>query len=182
MYTKEIEQQCHRPISIFSAEDCDALSRCHPQDQSPLFALPREIRDLIWALATAQFEDEQHQYEANKFYCRPGHKARHKTFTDLLVSCRRVWLEANAFPMLQAEHCFWYHRAAPDCRTPEWMANLTANNRRNFGHLHLFAQMCAIEGLRDERGALRSYFLKTPQTPGDFQPRMLHVTIRHTDW
>ena len=55
-------------------------------------------------------------------------------------------------------------------------------NRRNFGHLHLFAQILAIEGLDAGRGALRNYFLKTPEIAGDFQPRVLHVTIRHTDW
>lgn len=85
-------------------------------------------------------------------------------------------------PMLQAEHCFWYHRAAPDHRTPEWMANLTSTNRHNFGHLHLFAQMFAIEGLRDRRGDLRRYFLESEEERGDFQPRMLHVTMRHSDW
>jgi len=84
--------------------------------------------------------------------------------------------------MLQAEHSFYYHRAAPDARGPEWMGRLTEHNRRNFGHLHMFAQMFAIEGLASTPGNVRRFFLHTPLVPGDFQPRMLHVTIRHTDW
>ena len=62
------------------------------------------------------------------------------------------------------------------------MAQLTPSNRRNFGELHLFAQMFAIEGLRSTPGRLRGYFLRTPKVRCDFQPRILHVTIRHTDW
>lgn len=177
---EELERACGQTVAI---EHDESLAGCNAQFQSPLFSkLPREIRELIWTFATAPVEDESHRYKANEYYCRPGHLARHKTYTDLLYTCRRVWLEANALPMLQAEHCFWYYRAAPDQRDPAWMAGLTKMNRRNFGHLHLFAQMYTIESLEDGKGRVRDYFLKTPELAGDFQPRMLHVTIRHTDW
>ena len=62
------------------------------------------------------------------------------------------------------------------------MAQLTSSNRQDFGHLHLFAQMFAIQRLKSEEGRLRRFFLETPAKAGDFQPRILHVTIRHTDW
>jgi hypothetical protein len=84
--------------------------------------------------------------------------------------------------MLQAEHCFWYHREAPDARNPKWMASLTKLNRANFGHLRAFFQMYTIENLRSRKGDLRGRFLRTPAVSGDFQPRVFHVTIRHTDW
>lgn len=80
---------------------------------------------MIWEFATAPVEDETQKYEANAYYCRPGHRARHKTYTRLLLTCGRAWLEANALPMLQAEHCFWYYREAPDHRDAAWMASLT---------------------------------------------------------
>lgn len=178
-----IERACCRSVSIDSTEHIDALAKCNPQYQSPLFAtLPREIRELIWTFATAPVEDESKRYAENEYYCRPGHRAPHKTHTALLYTCRRIWLEANALPMLQAEHCFWYYRAAPDSRNAAWMANLTEANRRNFGQLHLFAQMFAVEGLTDKPGRLRKWFLDAPEQAGDFQPRVMHVTIRHTDW
>ena len=180
---KDIERRCGRAVAIDATVTKEAFASYHSQDQSPLFTqLPREIRDHIWTYATAPYEEENHQYARNAYYYRPGHTARLRTDTDLLLTCRRAWLEANALPMLQAEHCFWYHREAPDCRNKEWMAKLTAANRRNFGHLHLFAQMYAIEGLRAQKGRLRNYFLASNPVANDFQPRMLHVTIRHTDW
>ena len=180
---EEIERQSNHAVNIETVEMDSTFSKSNPQEQSLLFSmLPREIRGLIWGFATAPFEDPDHQYQNTEYYYRPGHTARHKTNAELLLSCRRIWLEANPLPMLQAEHCFWYHRAAPDSRNDNWMAQLTPLNRENFGHLHLFAQFYAIEGLTNRPGALRDYFLKTTAKSGDFQPRMLHVTIRHTDW
>ncbi|KAK5129208.1 hypothetical protein LTR08_003758 [Meristemomyces frigidus] len=179
---ENIEEKTMRQITITSNE-YDAEGRFNEQEASPLFSLlPRELRDLIWALATAPFEDPNDKFENTAYYYRPGHTARLRTETALLLTCRRVFLEANAMPMLQAEHSFYYHRAAPDKRDPAWMAKLTEHNRQNFGHLHLYAQMYAIEDLRTTRGQLRAFFVKTPLVANDFQPRVLHVTVRHTDW
>jgi hypothetical protein len=175
------ERSCRRIGIVF--DEIDADGKYNEQSASPLFAvLPRELRDLIWAYATAPYEDPNAKFEENAYYYRPGHTARLGTETSLLQTCRRVWLEANTLPMLQAEHSFYYHRAAPDKRDPEWMAQLTNHNRQNFGLLHLYVQMVHVEGLAAGGGQLRTYFLRTLPTPGDFQPRVLHVTLRHTDW
>jgi hypothetical protein len=140
---------------------------------------------LIWAFATAAVEDANQPFDKNAYYYRPGHTAKLKTNYNILLTCRQAWLEAHALPMLQAEHSFWYHRAAPDARSKEWMANLTPLNRKHFGTLHLYAQMYAIEGLTCELDKLRNFFLP-PHSPsrftGEFQPSKFHVTIRHTDW
>ncbi|KAK5124314.1 hypothetical protein LTR85_002017 [Meristemomyces frigidus] len=177
-----IEHKTKRTVGIDFSEH-DAYGKFNEQEASPLFSvLPRELRDHIWAYATAPYEDSNEKFEETSYYYRPYHTARLKTDTSILLTCRRAWLEANAMPMLQAEHSFYYHRPAPDKRDPEWTARLTEHNRQNFGHLHLFAQMYAIEGLRANKGRLRGYFLKGLAVAGDFQPRMLHVTVRHTDW
>ena len=178
-----IEHKTGKQVVIDTLETGDVLTKCHPQDQSPLFTqLPREMRDLIWAFATAPMEDKYHAYKTNEFYYRPGHVARLKTDYNLLLTCRRAWLEAHALPMLQAEHSFWYERAAPDARSKEWMAGLTASNRKDFGTLHLYAQMTYIEPLSAQAGALKEYFLPSHENTDDFQPLKFHVTIRHTDW
>ena len=178
----EIERLTQRKVGI-EFGGYEAQGKFDEQEASPLFSkLPRELRDLIWEFATAPFEDETEEFETTAYYYRPGHTARLKTDIAVLQTCRRAFLEANTLPMLQAEHSYYYHRAAPDGRDPAWMAKLTEHNRRNFGHLRLFAQMYTIEGLNANTGCLRDKFLKTPVVPGDFQPRMLHVTIRHTDW
>ncbi|KAK4550241.1 hypothetical protein LTR36_003208 [Oleoguttula mirabilis] len=177
-----IGENTKRKIGIAFSE-YEVHGKFNEQEASPLFSvLPPEIRDDIWAYATAPYEDPNGKFEETAYYYRPGHTARLRTDTALLLTCRRVWLEANALPMLQAEHSFYYHRPAPDKKDPEWTAKLTERNRQNFGHLHLFVQMYAIEGLRADTGCLRLFFLKTPALAGDFQPRLLHVTIRHTDW
>ncbi|KAK4958442.1 hypothetical protein LTR10_004870 [Elasticomyces elasticus] len=178
----KLEERTCRRIGIQFNEH-EAAGKFNEQSNSLLFSiLPPEIRDLIWAFATAPFEDTNAVFEDTEYYYRPGHTARLRTDTALLRTCRRVWLEANAMPMLQAEHSFYLHRAAPDKRDPKWMSKLTEHNRRNFGELHLFVQMCNIEHLTAGTGMLRSMFLRTLPEPGDFQPRVLHVTLRHTDW
>ncbi|KAK5681704.1 hypothetical protein LTS10_006237 [Elasticomyces elasticus] len=178
----KLEERTCRRIGIQFNEH-EAAGKFNEQSDSLLFSiLPQELRDLIWAFATAPFEDSSAKFEDTEYYYRPGHTARLRTDTALLRTCRRVWLEANAMPMLQAEHSFYLHRAAPDKRDPKWMSKLTEHNRRNFGELHLFVQMCNIEHLTAGTGMLRSMFLKTLPEPGDFQPRVLNVTLRHTDW
>nr|POE75169.1 hypothetical protein CFP56_63404 [Quercus suber]POE94752.1 hypothetical protein CFP56_16989 [Quercus suber] len=177
-----LEKRAQRRVEI-SVDESRMIHSCDQQERSPLFALlPRELRNMIWAYATAPFEDPSRRFEATACYFRPDHTASLKTTTALLSTCRRIWLESHAMPMLQAEHCFYYHRPAPDRRDKAWMANLTERNRQDFGHLHLFAQMYATEGLNDRPGHLRSFFLNTPLNMNDFQPRMLHMTLRHADW
>ncbi|KAF2768085.1 hypothetical protein EJ03DRAFT_337216 [Teratosphaeria nubilosa] len=171
-------------VVVMETDEFEARGKFLDQEQSPLFGmLPRELRDMIWALALAPFEDAEHKFDPTEHYCRPGHTARLKTDYRLLLTCRRIWLEAHAMPMLQAEHSFYYYRAAPDACDPQWMLSLTEKNLQDFGHLHLYCQMYAVEQrLTTTPGAVRGMFLNTLPYPGDFQPRMLHVTLRHTDW
>ncbi|RMX73480.1 hypothetical protein D0869_13562 [Hortaea werneckii] len=179
---QKIELRTMKKVALCT-EETEAHGKFNEQLASPLFSkLPRELRDLIWAYSTAPYEDPDGKFDETAYYYRPGHTARLKSDTALLLTCRRVWLEANAMPMLQAEHSFYFHRAAPDARNSQWMSRLTDKNRRDFGHLHMFAQMFAIERLTSDLGHVRRFFLSESPKPNDFQPRMMHVTIRHTDW
>ncbi|RMZ21716.1 hypothetical protein D0859_14275 [Hortaea werneckii] len=179
---RQIELSTMKKVAM-TTDETEAHGKFDEQLASPLFSkLPRELRDLIWAYSTAPYEDPDGKFNETAYYYRPGHTARLKSDTALLLTCRRIWLEANAMPMLQAEHSFYFHRAAPDARNSAWMSRLTDKNRRDFGHLHMFAQMFAIERLTDAVGQVRRFFLSEAPKPNDFQPRMMHVTIRHTDW
>ncbi|KAK0276429.1 hypothetical protein LTR91_019547 [Friedmanniomyces endolithicus] len=178
----KLEGKTCKYIGIAFSEH-EALGKYNDQTSSPLFSvLPRELRDLIWALATAPYEDPNAKFEKTAYYYRPGHTARLRTEVALLLTCRRVWLEANALPMLQAEQSFYYFRGAPDGRDPEWMARLTKHNSQNLGELHLLIQMGTMEKLADPTWSLRDYFLKNRPVRGDLQPRVFRLTIRHTDW
>jgi hypothetical protein len=71
--------------------------------------------------------------------------------TDLLLTCRRIWLEASHWPMEQAVHSFWFDSD----RRPKWteavssdvfrlkkfMEKFTPTQRLHIKHVQLSAQM-----------------------------------------
>lgn len=114
---ERVERRTRRSVAIETSLTEDNLAKCYHQSQSPLFQLPRELRDLIFEYASTQSEDPNYHYENTSYYYRSGHKARHKTHTSFLFSCRRVWLEAHATPMQRAEHTFWFQRGPYDQRS-----------------------------------------------------------------
>ena len=113
---ERIERQTGKHIGIETSLNDDSLSKCNPQTGSPLFGLPMEIRTLIFEFAATQ-SNELERYEETAYYHRPGHVARHRTYTAFLLTCRRLWLEANELPMRIAEHSFWFQRGPYDQRS-----------------------------------------------------------------
>jgi len=170
------------------------LAKCNPQSQSPLFCvLPKELRDLIFAFATAPYEDNDKKYANTAYFCRSGHTACHRICTDLLLTCRRIWLEANALPMKQAEHTFWFQRGPYDrfdeenwssniiyerMRYSSFLCDLTTLNVRKVSHIHLFLQMHKTE---DVPNGFLARMLPRRFDP-EVRPDVFHVTIRHSDW
>lgn len=173
--------------SILTTENEETLVICDPQEQSLLFQkLPREIRNDIWAYATAPlgqgrwgpFQNGK-SWDGNPWlWGHPRGTDLYKSCTKLLYTCRRIWLEANALPMLQTKHCFWNYDGKPyGYLSAQWMANLTPMNRQNLGELHLFIRQAAIQPLTTDKGMVRYYFLDTEEVAGDFQPRVLDITV-----
>lgn len=66
----QIERRTGRTVTIETALTDDNLATCDPQNSSPLYDLPKELRDLIFSFATAPFEELQHPYPSNAFYRR----------------------------------------------------------------------------------------------------------------
>lgn len=191
-----IELRTKRHVSIETSQSDANLAKCHPQTQSPLyFKLPKELRDYVFKLSCTQSPKEQQGYDLNSYYYRPGHTARLKTYTSLLLTCRRTWLEANALPMREAEHAFWFQRGPHD-RHPDagWQANIrneTDRYRRffkslnrhtlaNVSHVHLFMQMFQAEQLVPD-GRMVHFFPRSLVAKG-LKPKRLTVTIRSSDW
>ncbi|KAK0311317.1 hypothetical protein LTR01_003312 [Friedmanniomyces endolithicus] len=107
----KLEGKTCKYIGIAFSEH-EALGKYNDQTSSPLFSvLPRELRDLIWALATAPYEDPNAKFEKTAYYYRPGHTARLRTEVALLLTCRRDnWVKAlldapelRSTPMLKLE-------------------------------------------------------------------------------
>jgi hypothetical protein len=124
----EIEIPTDKVISIETSPTPENISKCNQQLQSLLFKiLPAEIRNDIFSLALLQYEDLANPYSEHDFCYRPGHRARRIVSTDLLLTCRRVWLEANHWPMEQAVHSFWFDAD----RRPAW-----TKSEHNSGTFH----------------------------------------------
>ena len=173
---EQIERLTKRYLTVETSL-VDNLAKCNQQQQSPLYSLlPKEIRDMIFALATTQCENPQEPYEETDWWYRPGYQARHRSRTNLLLTCRRVWLETSALPLKDAVHPYWYNneRRPPHAGSMEdW--SFTLLNLQNVHTVHLFMQMCEAEGLP------RNVFNLENKMHG-MQPRILKFTIRHSDW
>ena len=192
---ESIERRTRQCVTIEISLTDESLEKCNPQSESLLFGLPKELRDMIFEYASTQSPDPNHEYHENEFYCRPGHAARHKTNTSLLLTCRRAWLEAHAMPMQQAEHSFWFQRGPYDAQGDSgWAVNLrherdryarflrclTPANLRDLTYIHLFMQMFQAQEF-NQTGRLALFFSDYYLRLG-LRPKVFHVTIRQSDW
>nr|POE74671.1 hypothetical protein CFP56_37202 [Quercus suber] len=193
-----IERTTQRNVTINRTLSPETLAHsCDAQRSSPLYTtLPKEIRDLIFAFATAPTPDPDRAYAATDYWYRPGHTAALRTSTALLRTCRRVWLEAHALPLRQAVHAFWFQRGPYDTRPDrlwqwnlqaefgryrDWAAKLTARGLREVRLVHVFMQMHALELCVEERWMTTRFFPSALVEKG-FRPKVWRVTIRHSDW
>ena len=113
-HLETIEQATRRTVSIETKCNSESLSKCHPQDQASLFSLPPELRLQIFAIATSPVNHPDFPYRAADTWYRPGqYEARHITSTTLLLTCRRIWLEASHLPLWQSTLTFWPVHSRP---------------------------------------------------------------------
>ncbi|KAJ7731133.1 hypothetical protein DFH07DRAFT_847687 [Mycena maculata] len=152
-----------------------SASSIHPQPQSPFFAtLYPELRNLIFSLALAEYDDPTRPYVKHEFYYRPGFEFAGKIDTNLLLTCRLVYLETHLVPVAQNEHVFWMHRAPPERKFASdhnaYFARMTPEQRGAVQHVRFFTQMFWLEGRRGQKWA-----------EGLTVPK-LTITLRHSDW
>lgn len=86
------------------------LKAVFPQPFSPLFngRIAPEIRTQIFEYVLT--ENESREYLKDNHYSRPGYRSQKWISTSLLLTCRRVYLEAYHLPLINKEHVFWHHR------------------------------------------------------------------------
>jgi hypothetical protein len=82
----------------------------NPQQSSPLFngRIPPEVRNRIFEFVLT--EDEDTLYNQDTHYTQPGYGSHKSLLTNLLLTCRQVYLEAHHLPLVNREHVFWHHR------------------------------------------------------------------------
>lgn len=195
---RALERHTKKVISIESSPTAENILKCNQQSQSPLFGrFPPEIRNEIFSLALLQYEDVTKPYRKNRERYRPGHRAPHIISTNLLLTCRRIWLEANHWPMEHAVHSFWgYYDDSGYDRDPEvsgrsedglyyhsddvdfepFNKKLTVLQRSRVKHIHVFTPVSWLDMYLDE-----SFLWKALES----DLTNLHsftITIRHVDW
>lgn len=111
---EQIESRSKRSVTIATDLNEDNLSKCDQQDQSELFSLPLEIREIIWHYATTPYDDPEFAssplgdfhhitfHPSGEFY-DPSYTAGQVSSVALLQTCRRVWLETNRLPLEKAK-------------------------------------------------------------------------------
>jgi hypothetical protein len=176
----------------------------HSQTQSPLFsAIPAEIRNRIFSIALAAYDDQTKPYRPQNWFYRPDWHFHPKISTTLLRTCRRVYLECHLLPLFLNSHTFWagadrgpppqyfadaFKKQLPSGRGRPRLGNwnacenfrgffnkLTAEQRAAVGQLHFFFQQFYLEGVK----------FSPPLDPESSRPiaaRRLKVTMRHQDW
>ena len=154
----------------------------HEQSQSALFSvLPGEIRNHIWNYALADYQDETQLYDDATCYKRPDYLAPRKTDTVLLRTCKRIYQEAWFLPWTNAEQTFYLtsaDRKPPRTTTPSAMQKtLLAISKTQtmpiIQHVRVFPQLYALENGQRLQDILNLKF---------FYPKVITITIRHTDW
>lgn len=191
----KIEAKTKRTITIDIATTPENLAKCNEQSDSPLWQLPQELRDLIFTYTSTQSPDPAHLYKETAYYYDPSHTARHITHTNIQLTCRRAWLEAHCLPMQQAEHAFWFQRGPYDpqgdegvsanlrhevARYSQFFRLLSERNLRNVTYIHFYMQMFYAEQMAPNN-RIATFFPYDLLKRG-LKPRVLEITIRHTDW
>ena len=152
----------------------------NPQIASPLFSkLPAEIRNHIFHYALLLYPDPEHPYSKHSFWYRPGYTHTRAITTNLLLTCRRVYLETDLLPVVHNEHVVW---GVEKSRVPPGSTNYLLHDRhmklsqRNaVRQVHLFTQQFWLEDWKNQ------WLAFTTSWP-EGGPEKIKITIRHTDW
>lgn len=171
---EEVEEDT-KPITF-------SLESINPQSDCPLFSrIPPEIRSLIFEYALKDYEDKIKLYEDATSYKRPDSLAPRRTDTELLRTCKRIYTEAWYLPWASAEHSFylaWAVRSPPSVTSVRKMQRVlnalhVSHVEPTVGHVKVFAQLCELEG-----GGKLMEIMDMKY----FHPKVVTITIRHTDW
>ncbi|MCJ1359827.1 MAG: hypothetical protein MMC33_009830 [Icmadophila ericetorum] len=152
----------------------------NPQSSSPLFRLlPGEIRNQIFSLALTPYPDLSRPYHQGTHYYRPGHHYPIIAPTALLLTCRRICCETAHLPLALNEIAYWCGRGPPEhvhqnrqeSLPPAYWDFIPAPSHLFQPKVHFFTQ----------QAWLAEEFPRWAAHPS-FNPAIIHITLRHTDW
>jgi hypothetical protein len=167
------------------------------QSQSVLFnRIPGEIRQRIfeYACTSTDIRDEPVPHVA--LYHRPGYEHYQRVWTDLLRTCRRVYLETYLLPASVNEHVFWCYDGPPQPESQPYnfesphnymdyslrLKLRTQEQKNAVQELHLFTQQFWLDmagyGI-GTRGGETAWMLAASSLAAECRPRKIKITIRH---
>ena len=158
-----------------------AFESVHKQSQCMLTALPGEIRNLIWTYALSEYEDMSKPYLDNSCYKRPEDLAPRLIDTALLCACKSIYQEAWFLPWANAEHVFYL--TSPERKPPRTTSVQDMHQKLEaisetqsdpvIQHVRVYAQLYMLEPGRSLQKILDLRY---------FNPKVITITVRHTDW
>ncbi|KAH9480821.1 hypothetical protein JR316_0007422 [Psilocybe cubensis] len=151
-----------------------------------IFSIPYNIRLEIYRLALRQYDDETRLYPEHAFRSRPPpSRYRQRICTDLLITCKRVYMEAHDIALAVNPHTFW--DASGDVLNERGYPDTKKYLRDDLSwcfHKYTVEQRAAIT---DVRLFVSKDWLNSPQFQmfcqlKDIAPKRLRITIRPTEW
>ncbi|KAJ5206427.1 hypothetical protein N7491_002956 [Penicillium cf. griseofulvum] len=156
------------------------FTKYNEQTQSNLFTLPPEIRYEIFAYTSTSAPDTTQPPEQYGYCTRPGYETRCRTYTELLRTCKKVYIETWFMPLIYSEHAFWmgtlYHTPERMVTVEKMQQSLNLIHDRHGevqgGRIRVFPQLHKLEDTTDFDGIF---------TMRHFYPETVTITIRYTD-
>ena len=149
------------------------LSRDYnPQDDCLLLKMtPLEIQFLIFKFALTAYDGLP--YGKGTFYDRPGYHHAHRIDTELLRTCKLVYLKCYLLPVKLNEIVMW---CGGDRGPPQYESRGTNGfpatlEQMTVSRFHFFMQQMWLE---------HQWTRLSPMVA--FNPSVIHFTIRYTDW
>ncbi|CAM6103504.1 unnamed protein product [Calypogeia fissa] len=173
LYRLGLPRLPERPMPIVKLEEVDQ------QLQSPLYdgTIPPDIRKIIFDDAMAEYVDPNALYPTNTDYTRPDFLGKKKVSINLLLMCKRSYLETRHVPPVNKTHAFWHERGPPDELYSDdelgYFHRFTPDQLALVKEIHLFTQQWWLE---DNFGYLRNV---------DALQRVIEkvkITLRRGDW
>ncbi|KAJ7322865.1 hypothetical protein DFH08DRAFT_646511, partial [Mycena albidolilacea] len=131
-----------------------------------------ELRNLVFTHALTEYDDHSRPYSKHTRYYRPGFEFPRKIDTNLLLTCRLIYLETHLAPISLNEHVFCMMRGPANLVTDpdEYFGKMTPQQRAAVRQVRFFTQLYWLEHQRAQEWAV-----------GLIVPK-LAITVRHSDW
>ncbi|KAJ7512535.1 hypothetical protein B0H11DRAFT_485296 [Mycena galericulata] len=151
-----------------------AASNPELQQQSSLFKFTPEVRNIVFKYALVECDDLSRPYNKHEPYYRHDFKFAGKIATSLLLTCRRIYLEARLLPFAVNDHIFWQGGAPPGrfvSNHAAYFARMSDEQRALVRCAHFFADLDWL----DRQNASVDW-------PAGLALRKLTITVRPTGW